>query len=59
MGVYTGRRNKGREYVRHAKTVDGKVVKRKKKDKPKNQDLSHDGDLQNVSIFRPCTQDEV
>ncbi|XP_029187358.2 lethal(3)malignant brain tumor-like protein 3 isoform X1 [Acropora millepora] len=35
VGVYTGRRNKGREYVRHAKTVDGKIVKRKKKDKGK------------------------
>lgn len=55
VGVYTGRRNKGREYVRHAKTVDGKIVKRKKKDKSKNQALSpHDGDLQNVSISRPC-----
>ena len=53
MGVYTGRRNKGREYVRHAKTVDGKIVKRKKKDKSKNHDLSpSEGDLPNVSIFR-------
>ncbi|KAM7433461.1 lethal(3)malignant brain tumor-like protein [Porites harrisoni] len=33
VGVYTGRRNKGREYVRHAKTIDGKIVKRKKKGK--------------------------
>ncbi|KAL9953264.1 hypothetical protein ACROYT_G040653 [Oculina patagonica] len=40
VGVYTGRRNKGREYVRHAKTVDGKIVKRKKKDKTKNRDSS-------------------
>ncbi|KAJ7354960.1 lethal(3)malignant brain tumor-like protein [Desmophyllum pertusum] len=38
VGVYTGRRNKGREYVRHAKTVDGKIVKRKKKDKTKNNE---------------------
>lgn len=40
VGVYTGRRNKGREYVRHAKTVDGKIVKRKKKDKGKKPALS-------------------
>lgn len=45
VGVYTGRRNKGREYVRHAKTVDGKIVKRKKKDKAKNRELSPYTDL--------------
>lgn len=43
VGVYTGRRNKGREYVRHAKTVDGKIVKRKKKDKGKKPALSAKG----------------
>ena len=49
VGVYTGRRNKGREYVRHAKTVDGKIVKRKKKDKAKNRELSPYTDLPQVS----------
>lgn len=50
VGVYTGRRNKGREYVRHAKTVDGKIVKRKKKVKTKNRDLSPFADIPNVRL---------
>ncbi|XP_068682638.1 lethal(3)malignant brain tumor-like protein 4 isoform X1 [Montipora foliosa] len=48
VGVYTGRRNKGREYMRHTKTVDGKIVKRKRKDKGKKPALSpKGGDLNN------------
>lgn len=35
VGVYTGRRNKGREFVRKIKTADGKIVKKKKKGKGK------------------------
>ncbi|XP_078362086.1 lethal(3)malignant brain tumor-like protein 4 [Oculina patagonica] len=35
VGVYTGRRNKGREFVRKVKTADGKIVKKKKKGKGK------------------------
>ena len=35
VGVYTGRRNKGREFVRKIKTADGKIVKKKKKAKGK------------------------
>ncbi|KAJ7374051.1 lethal(3)malignant brain tumor-like protein [Desmophyllum pertusum] len=35
VGVYTGRRNKGREFVRKIKTADGKIVKKKKKGKRK------------------------
>lgn len=54
VGVYTGRRNKGREYVRHAKTVDGKIVKRKKKDKAKNRELSSYTDLPHVRNTRGC-----
>lgn len=49
VGMYTGRRNKGREYVRHAKTVDGKIVKRKKKDKGKKPAASANGDVPHVS----------
>ncbi|CAH3044292.1 unnamed protein product [Pocillopora meandrina] len=60
VGVYTGRRNKGREYVRHAKTVDGRIVKRKKKDKSKSQALSpHDGDLQNETSPTPENDQEM
>lgn len=33
VGVYTGRRNKGREFVRKVKNADGKIVKKKKKGK--------------------------
>ena len=35
--------------MRHAKTVDGKIVKRKKKDKAKNRELSPYTDLPQVS----------
>lgn len=35
VGVYTGRRNKGREFIRKVKTADGKIVKKKKKGKGK------------------------
>ena len=35
VGVYTGRRNKGREFVRKVKTSSGKIVKKKKKGKGK------------------------
>lgn len=35
VGVYTGRRNKGREFVRKVKTADGKIVKKKKEGKRK------------------------
>lgn len=67
VGVYTGRRNKGREYVRHAKTVDGKIVKRKKKDKGKklgvspNKDVPRDqvreeGKTDNIKIERFSTK---
>ena len=31
VGVYTGRRNKGREVSRTVKALDGKVIKRKKR----------------------------
>ena len=31
VGVYTGRRNKGREAARALKSPDGKVIKRKKR----------------------------
>ena len=31
VGVYTGRRNKGREMSRHVKAFDGKIIKRKKR----------------------------
>ncbi len=31
VGVYTGRRNKGREAARTVKALDGKVIKRKKR----------------------------
>ena len=57
VGVYTGRRNKGREYVRHAKTVDGKIVKRKKKDKAKNRELSPYTDLLHVRSTDCVTSD--
>lgn len=52
VGVYTGRRNKGREYARHAKTLDGKIVKRKKKDKGKKTVLPTKGaDHVNIAYF--------
>lgn len=35
VGVYIGRRNKGREFVCKVKIVDGKIVKKKKKGKGK------------------------
>lgn len=35
VGVYIGRRNKGREFVCKIKIVDGKIVKKKKKGKGK------------------------
>lgn len=35
VGAYTGRRNKGREFVRNVNTIDGKVIKKKKKGKAK------------------------
>ena len=38
--------------MRHAKTVDGKIVKRKKKDKTKNRDLPPYADLPHVSTLR-------
>lgn len=38
--------------MRHAKTVDGKIVKRKKKDKAKNRELSPYADLPQVSTHR-------
>lgn len=38
--------------MRHAKTVDGKIVKRKKKDKTKNRDLSPYTDLPHVSTHK-------
>lgn len=34
VGQYTGRRNKGREFVRHVKTLDGKIIKKRKKKAP-------------------------
>ena len=40
VGVYTGRRNKGREFVRKVKTADGKIVKKKKKGKGKKIGLT-------------------
>jgi len=40
VGVYTGRRNKGREFVRKIKTADGKIVKKKKKGKGKKIGLA-------------------
>jgi hypothetical protein len=33
VGSYTGRRNKGREFVRNVNTIDGKIIKKKKKGK--------------------------
>lgn len=56
VGVYTGRRNKGREYVRHAKTVDGKIVKRKKKGK--KPALSANGDVPRVHETSPSQENE-
>lgn len=35
VGAYTGRRNKGREFVRNVNTIDGKIIKKKKKGKAK------------------------
>ena len=35
VGSYTGRRNKGREFTRHVTTVDGKVIKKRRKGKGK------------------------
>ena len=52
VGVYTGRRNKGREYVRHAKTIDGKIVKRKKKGKKPALLASEDVLRTHVSILK-------
>ncbi|KAM7452023.1 lethal(3)malignant brain tumor-like protein [Porites harrisoni] len=40
VGVYTGRRNKGREFVRKVKTSDGKIVKKKKKGKGKKMGMA-------------------
>ena len=40
VGVYTGRRNKGREFVRNTSTVDYKSLKKKKKSKGKKSLLS-------------------
>ena len=51
VGVYTGRRNKGREYVRHAKTIDGKIVKRKKKGKKPALLASEEVSRSHVSIL--------
>ena len=39
VGVYTGRRNKGREFVKHASAADGKIIKRRKKGKGKKSAL--------------------
>jgi len=36
VGQYTGRRNKGREFVRQVKTLDGKIIKKRKKKNPEN-----------------------
>lgn len=36
VGQYTGRRNKGREFVRQVKTLDGKIIKKRKKKTPEN-----------------------
>lgn len=47
VGAYTGRRNKGREFVRHIKTIDGKIIKRKKKKGKKMEKL---GDLGETGV---------
>lgn len=40
VGVYTGRRNKGRELMRRVKTSGGKIVKKKKKGKGKKMSIA-------------------
>jgi hypothetical protein len=40
VGMYTGRRNKGREFVRHVKTLDGKIIKKRKKKTPPTTDTA-------------------
>lgn len=40
VGQYTGRRNKGREFVRHVKTIDGKIIKKRKKKAPTTEQTS-------------------
>lgn len=40
VGMYTGRRNKGREMVRHVKTFDGKIIKKRKKKVPSTTETS-------------------
>ncbi|XP_031574253.1 lethal(3)malignant brain tumor-like protein 3 [Actinia tenebrosa] len=40
VGMYTGRRNKGREFVRHVKTLDGKIIKKRKKKVPSTIETS-------------------
>ena len=50
VGCYTGRRNKGREFVRHIKTADGKIIKRKKKKGKKLEKEGAESEMAGVSF---------
>ncbi|KAK3710166.1 hypothetical protein QZH41_010560 [Actinostola sp. cb2023] len=57
VGMYTGRRNKGREFVRHVKTLDGKIIKKRKKKTAPVSDTSAEGESSQSNVVAKTEQD--